>query len=78
LPILLQAVNEARTQLRQERSSRSPLYPHTVGAQLALWGALEAYATALAVTGRPLPYRLRDELFLYRHLTRSDQPSRVE
>jgi hypothetical protein len=34
----------------------------------ALLSALEAYATALATRGAPLPYRLRAEIDLYRGL----------
>ncbi|MGB0099286.1 MAG: hypothetical protein WBP61_03310, partial [Nocardioides sp.] len=33
-----------------------------------LLAALEAYAAAVADVGAPLPYRIRDELSLYRRL----------
>jgi hypothetical protein len=37
-------------------------------AQAGLLLALEAYIEGLASAGRPVPYRLRDELFMYRRL----------
>ena len=43
--------------------------PVVYKAQHALLTALEAYADALTASGWPLPYRLRDELFLYRRIT---------
>jgi len=68
LPRLLAEVREARTRVDEERCSRSALYPRVVGARLALLATLEAYTSALAASGRPVPYRLRDELFLCRRL----------
>jgi hypothetical protein len=40
----------------------------TVDARRDLLAALESYAAALASAGRPIPYRIRDELHLYRGL----------
>lgn len=40
----------------------------TVDARRELLAALETYAAALASAGRPVPYRIRDELHLYRGL----------
>ena len=34
-----------------------------------LLATLEAYAAAVALVGAPLPYRIRDELWLYRTLS---------
>ncbi len=42
-----------------------------VTARANLLAALEVYAAALESTGRPLPYRLRDELHLQRRMSGS-------
>jgi hypothetical protein len=70
LPVLLQDVNAARSQLVKERKSVHAFHPQSVSARIALLRALEAYAAALATAGWPLPYRLRDELYMYRRLAR--------
>jgi hypothetical protein len=74
LPVLLQDVNVARSQLVRERKSVHAFHPQSVTARIALLRALEAYAAALATAGWPLPYRMRDELFMYRRLAR---PGRI-
>lgn len=71
LPSLLNDVIAARTQLTRERGSGDASYLP----RLALLTALEDYAAALTSTGRPLPYRLRDELVLYRRLIGSGSPA---
>lgn len=78
LPVLLRKVNVARKRLSQERSATSAFYPQAVQARLALLVALEAYEAALTATGWPVPYRLRDELSLYRLLGGSGRTSRTE
>ena len=75
MPVLLEELGEARKRLAEERGSPSALSPHAVSARLGLLVALEAYAGALTATGWPLPYRLRDELFLYRRLSGRDRSS---
>lgn len=71
MPALFEDVSEARRRLDEERRCKNALNalnPRAVSAALAMLVALEAYAAALTATGWPLPYRLRDELFLYRCL----------
>ena len=75
LPVLLHRMDEARTRLRQEAGPLHVLHPDLGPARLALLVALETYAGALAATGWPLPYRLRDELFLYRRITGPVRPT---
>jgi len=70
LPALLATVVAARLRLEDGRHVRSAPYPEAVAARTDLLAALEAYVGALALTGRPMPYRLRDELFLYRRISR--------
>ena len=77
LPVLLHELHEAQTRLGAERGSERWLYPQAAASRLALLVALEAYAGALTATGFPLPYRLRDELFLYRRLTGSVRPTHL-
>jgi hypothetical protein len=71
LPGLLDEVNNARTQLAEERGTGSALAAYTLAARANLLAALETYAAALESTGRPLPYRLRSELNLQRRLKNS-------
>ena len=78
LPVLLEQVDEARMQLRQEAGFPHAPHPQAAAARAALLVALEAYAGALAATGWPLPYRLRDELFLYRRITGPLPPAPVK
>lgn len=69
LHALLESVVAARHQLADKRHMRSALDPQSVAARSDLLAALEAYAEALTLTGRPVPYRLRDELFLCRRIS---------
>ena len=78
LSVLLHRVDEARTRLRQQAGPLHVLHPDAGPARVALLVALEAYAGALAATGWPLPYRLRDELFLYRRITGPLPPAPVK
>ena len=71
LPALLDTVVAARHQLADRRQTQTALHPQSVAARSDLLAALEAYVGALALTGRPVPYRLRDELFLYRRISGS-------
>jgi hypothetical protein len=71
LPGLLDEVTNARNHLADERGAGSALAAYTLAARANLLAALEVYASALEFTGRPLPYRLRDELHLYRRLNGS-------
>lgn len=67
LPALLHEVQEARVGLSAQRQVG---HRHTdlPVARAALLAALERYADALVASGRPVPYRLRDELQLLREL----------
>jgi hypothetical protein len=71
---LLRAVIDARrevddTRRRQARAGS----PVALEKQQELLSALEDYSTELARRGQPLPYRLRDEVAMYRSMFR---PSR--
>src|SRR5262245_58915351 len=68
LPRLLRQVAAARNHLTEVRHTARSGDSRTVEARNGLLAALEAYADALASTGRPVPYRLRDELNMYRRL----------
>ena len=61
-------VVEAREEVAVMRGARMAAHPSASVARSKLLGALELYAVALAASGRPLPYKLRDELFLCRAL----------
>jgi hypothetical protein len=68
LDCLLQHVHEARSRLDLQRSEPMKRHTSTVDARRDLLAALESYAAALGSAGRPVPYRIRDELHLYRGL----------
>lgn len=69
LSALRESVTEARQRVDQARGARStPTAPSGAGEQRDLWHALELYAGALEHLGVPVPYRMRDELSLYRSL----------
>jgi hypothetical protein len=68
LRTLLEAVASARSQLETARATPSGRHTSAASAQRDLLAALEQYAEALRKIGRPVPYRLRDELHLYRRL----------
>jgi hypothetical protein len=70
LGALLQAVNQARSAMASERRQVSGAAVN-LAARRCFLDALEKYASALASAGRPLPYQLRDELQLYRLVSRS-------
>ena len=66
LTALLTEIGLARDRLDVARGSIRPT--DQLALRRALLSALEAYATALATRGAPLPYRLRAEIDLYRGL----------
>jgi hypothetical protein len=66
LAALLAEIGHARDRLDVARSGTRPSEQLPVRRELL--AALEAYAAALASCGAPLPYRLRDEIELYRGL----------
>lgn len=69
---LLQAVCVARSEVENARRLKSSPGASTVAVeQRLLWGALERYAAALTLQGRPLPYRMRDEVAMYRAMFRT-------
>jgi hypothetical protein len=70
LSALLRAVNRARSEMASERRLISGAALN-LAARRSFLDALEQYASALASAGRPLPYQLRDELQLYRLISRS-------
>ncbi len=61
LESLRHGVGDARLELSAGRAA-----PRNQDAQRGLLDALEKYAFALAAAGRPVPYRVRDDLVLYR------------
>ena len=63
----LRELNHARDRLQRSRRGGGPRgEEQQLRAELIL--ALEKYADAVAASGQPLPYRVRDELALYRGL----------
>ncbi len=66
---LYEEVNRARRVVTEQRGVHGLQPWAAVAAQGELLAALESYAAALESVHRPLPYRLRDELRLYRALT---------
>jgi hypothetical protein len=59
----------ARLLVSRERSASRHVTEWTL-AQANLLTALEEYAAGLESAGHPLPYRVRDELFMHRQLAR--------
>jgi|tagenome__1003787_1003787.scaffolds.fasta_scaffold20524670_3 hypothetical protein len=59
----------ARGLVSRERSASRHVTEWTL-AQANLLAALEEYAAGLQSAGHPLPYRVRDELFMHRQLAR--------
>jgi hypothetical protein len=76
---LLVEVNLARAQVRESRGAAATpanrLDQQDRHTRLA--DAMEAYADVAAASGVPLPYRYRDEMRLYRALTRLFQSGRA-
>ena len=66
--VLLEAITTARARLDATRAAPGGHRSARGDAQRDMLAALERYASALNEAGRPLPYRLRDELRLYRGL----------
>jgi hypothetical protein len=75
LSMLLRAVCAARSEVEEARHATWSSGPSRVAAeQRLLWAALERYAAALAHHGRPLPYRMRDEVAMYRAMFSTRRP----
>jgi len=76
LSALRRAVDGARSEVEEARRGKArPGSSAADPAQRSLLAALEQYAAALTRHGRPVPYRLRDELAMYRamfNIRRSD------
>lgn len=69
LPALRESVRAARRRVALARGARAtPTTTPTAAEQRNLWQALERYAEALGQLGAPLPYRMRNELSMYRAL----------
>jgi hypothetical protein len=67
---LLTQVGSARESVfREQRGNRH--FSAWTPARQALLTALEEYAAGLASAGRPMPYRMRDELVIHRQLAGS-------
>lgn len=64
---LMVEVNRARTALQECHRDGARWDERRLREELL--AALEAYAAAVADVGAPLPYRIRDELSLYRTLS---------
>lgn len=71
LQALFDSVVAARLRLADKRHLKSAVDLQSTAARSDLLTALEAYAGALTLAGRPMPYRLRDELFLCRRISGS-------
>lgn len=75
LSALLEAVCTARSEVEDARRAKSSPGSSAVAAeQRLLLAALERYAAALAHHGRPLPYRMRDEVAMYRAMFGTGRP----
>ena len=68
LPRLLALVHTARRDLAEQRGTERPSPADVQAARDVLLTTLERYASALQDAGRPIPYRMRDELHLGRDL----------
>lgn len=66
LSTLLEAVCVARADVEGARRARVPGGAAVAAEQRLLLAALERYAAALSHHGRPMPYRMRDEMAMYR------------
>jgi hypothetical protein len=71
---LLAQVDDAREAVIRERRANRHFSAWTP-ARWALLSALEDYAAGLASAGRPMPYRMRDELAIHRQLAGSPRLS---
>ena len=73
LLVLLSNVQQARARVRRGRALPGSAVSREAQIVLCaeLLGALEAYADAASTAGVPLPYRYRDEMSLYRSLSRA-------
>lgn len=76
LPGLLRAVVEARRTVDDARRKRVSSHGGPVAAveQRELWSVLEDYAAELERRGQPLPYRMRNEVTMYRLIFRASDP----
>ena len=75
MPALWRAVLRARSEVHGARRSKStPGMRSEVTAQQALLTALETYAAALLIRGSPVPYRLHNELAMYRAMFKIRRP----
>jgi hypothetical protein len=75
LSALAQAVRAARTDVEDARRAKgSPGSSAVAAEQRLLWAALEQYAAALTHHGRPMPYRMRDEVAMYRAMFSNGRP----
>ena len=67
LSALLRAVCVARSDVEHARQAKaSPGSSRAATEQRELLTALERYAAALSVHGSPMPYRMRNEMAMYR------------
>ena len=75
LSALLRDVCAARSEVEDARRAKwSPGSLAVAAEQRLLLAALERYAAALAHHGRPLPYRMRDEVAMYRGMFGTGRP----
>lgn len=77
LPTLLRAVAKARGDVHDARRRQSsPGAPAAEVTQRELLRALQSYAAELNRRGQPLPYRLRNEVTMYRSMFQSRRDDR--
>lgn len=78
LSMLLRAVCAARTRVDEVRRAKMANGgPAVTLEQRALLLALEEYADALSLRGSPLPYRMRNDVTMYRAMFGSRAESRT-
>lgn len=76
LSALLRAVCAARLEVQDARRAKASPGSSTVAAeQRLLLAALEQYAAALTHHGTPMPYRMRDEVAMYRAMFSTRRPT---
>ncbi len=74
LPSLFRAVDSARSAVGDARRQPLPGGPAVLGKQEELLRALERCDAELRRRGQPLPYRLRNEVTMYRLMLGPDRP----
>lgn len=76
LPALFRAVTAARDAVEEARRRPASGAPSAARKQEELWWALERCAVEVGRRGQPFPYRLRNEVTMYRLMFGTRGPRR--